>query len=738
MNQDAASPPLSGPIRLNPFLFPSETVIRFILLNVALLGVTLYAYLQIGVVVFRGSWEPTQLACLHKLQPLAPNSSDPLARLQQAELYAKEWQECTRPVVFAQGLWMLAGVAFVLGLAFILYWIFPRRILLRQRLVPLSEEDAPEIAAELHALVRQAGLPYQPRFVWNPLDTSVSGQAFGRRGSYAVALTGGLASKYYTDLPAFRAVVLHELAHLHNEDIDISYFTIAVWQAFVFLCLLPLGLALLATGLSDLLFKSLLVLYTIPLVLLVFLTRNGVLRIREYYADLRVTAWEGPSGAIDRVLSAMSPAPGSFWKRIASFHPDPAHRRQTLADPGPLFKMSFREAFSVGLATSVAIPNLVSLFNNLLDTRPDLTNTLPALFFAPLAMGITGLGAYRISFAQLVRERRPARLFHLASGLALGIMLGFIISFGGAISQYGDIESSRSPVSLGFFITGFLLTTLVAYLLLRWIAACAESWLEVADSKVALQWVSSLSIMIAVGLFTCWMMLISYPVGFGSDAGIFFPVVLSTLPLLGPLGLFTFFDLTLQYGLDILILILLQCLWLLPLAAWLFQKRGGTGSDFTWAMLAPVDSALPRWKPGPLRPPTAVLIGIAGGLGLIALFFIIRLGLRLTVAEAVRDSDNFKIYYAISQMLLSGLVQAALGGITALIVPRQGVAHGLLTIFIAGVFGVAGFLLMTILFGGSLSFDFVWNVSSISLPWGFFFGLPAVILAASLRKLRWA
>ena len=726
MSPDTASAPPGRPIHLNPFLFPSETVIRFILLNVALLGVTLYAYLQIGVVVFRDSWEPTQLACLQQVQPL----------LGQTELYIQAWKECTRSVVFAQGLWMLAGVAFVLGLAFVLYWIYPRRILFRRHLVPLLEEDAPEIAAELQSLVRQAGLTYRPHFVWNPLDTSVSGQAFGRRGSYAVALTGGLASRYYTDLPGFRAIILHELAHLRNEDVDITYFTLAVWQAFVFLCLLPLGLALLSTGLSDFLFKSLLVLYAIPLVLLVFLTRNGVLRIREHYADLRVSVWEGISSAIDRVLSAMAPTRGSFWERVGSFHPSPAHRRQTLADPGRLLKMSFWEAFGVGLAASVAIPNLVSLFSNLLNTPPDLTNTLPALFFAPLAMGITGLGAYRISFAHLVRNQRPPRLFPLASGLALGIMLGFVISFGAVISQYGDIESSRSPVSLGFFITGFLLTTLVAYLLLCWIAACAEAWLGVADSQVALRWVSSLSIIVAVGLFTCWMMLISYPVGFGSDAGIFFPVILSTLPLLGPLSLFGFFDLTVYYGLGILILILLQCLWLLPLAAWLFQERGEAEPDLTWALLPPVNLALPRWKPGPLRPPTAVLIGVVGGLGLIALFFIIRLGLRLIVDEAVRDSDSFKLVYAISQMLLSGLVQAALGGITALIVPRQSIAHGLLTIFIAGLIGVPGFLLVHILFGGSLDLDFVWNVLSTSLPWGFFFGLPTVILAASLRKLR--
>jgi hypothetical protein len=38
-----------------------------------------------------------------------------------------------------------------------------------------------------------------------------------------VALGGGLVTQFYSDRPRFRAVVLHELAHLRNADVDKIY-----------------------------------------------------------------------------------------------------------------------------------------------------------------------------------------------------------------------------------------------------------------------------------------------------------------------------------------------------------------------------------------------------------------------------------------------------------------------------------------------------------------------------------
>ena len=50
-------------------------------------------------------------------------------------------------------------------------------------------------------------------------------------------------TQFYTDQPAFRAVLLHELAHLRNGDVDKTYLTLAIWRAFVAGALIPFALS---------------------------------------------------------------------------------------------------------------------------------------------------------------------------------------------------------------------------------------------------------------------------------------------------------------------------------------------------------------------------------------------------------------------------------------------------------------------------------------------------------------
>ena len=44
----------------------------------------------------------------------------------------------------------------------------------------------------------------------------------------------------YTDPEAVRAIVLHELSHIRNRDVDQTYFTMALWYAFLLVAVIPL------------------------------------------------------------------------------------------------------------------------------------------------------------------------------------------------------------------------------------------------------------------------------------------------------------------------------------------------------------------------------------------------------------------------------------------------------------------------------------------------------------------
>ena len=76
------------------------------------------------------------------------------------------------------------------------------------------------------------------------MDQSVGGQAFGYRGAYAVALSGGLVRQFYRQRSVFRGVVLHELAHIHNGDVDKTYFALALAAAFVVVALAPFAVSI--------------------------------------------------------------------------------------------------------------------------------------------------------------------------------------------------------------------------------------------------------------------------------------------------------------------------------------------------------------------------------------------------------------------------------------------------------------------------------------------------------------
>ena len=111
--------------------------------------------------------------------------------------------------------------------------------------------------------------------------------AFGHLGRKYVKLGAGLVTRFRTDPPAFRAVVLHELAHLRNKDVDKSWFSVALLLGFAMLVLLPLAASFFFGGYDFNLIWRMLV-----LVALVIVAGMGVVRAREFDADARVCQWK--------------------------------------------------------------------------------------------------------------------------------------------------------------------------------------------------------------------------------------------------------------------------------------------------------------------------------------------------------------------------------------------------------------------------------------------------------------
>jgi Zn-dependent protease with chaperone function len=321
--------------RLNPFCLPSDTGCRFALLIVTVFGSGLFVYNALALHKLSVQAYQRCLAFEPSAAELSGSAGRPLELKDPSVLVAKSqaFAACIRGVERSSAIWMLGGIAVLFLATLFIVWFIPAVKTRRSRLVPFSPEDAPDVVASLESMSREAGLTPPPRFLWNPLNTASTGLAFGRPGDPCVALTGGLVTQFYTDQAAFRAVMLHELAHIRNGDVNKTYFAVATWYAFLAVALGPFLVAMSWDFLSGQLWRVLV------LAILVYLSRTAVLRIRETYADVRASVWDTPGGALRRVIAALLPPKENLWQKWLRVHPTSAERSSALDNTENLFKI---------------------------------------------------------------------------------------------------------------------------------------------------------------------------------------------------------------------------------------------------------------------------------------------------------------------------------------------------------------------------------------------------------------
>ncbi|TJZ44537.1 hypothetical protein FCH28_29815 [Streptomyces piniterrae] len=315
----------------------------------------------------------------------------------------------------------------LLAVAGLVYWWLPKVRDRWRRTLPIEEVDADgALREELAALRDRTGIRSDLRFRVDPKRMTSGAGVYGRTGVYTVCLHAGLLARRGTDPEGFRAVVLHELAHVHNRDVDYAYASTALWRVFVLFALLPnfvmtgrvLAIALFGDvdspfwpGAATVLVYP--VLSGLLLVGLVHLARADLLRRRELHADLQAVAWGAhpaswqrpdPSGAVAPLLHRLT--------ALLRTHPGWAERSRVLADSTGLFRASPLEMLLTGASAW--------LLFHALGTIPGLSGDsdsvwLTTLFVAPVLCIALGLS--------VVRTSRVAG-GHVESGALAGLWLG--------------------------------------------------------------------------------------------------------------------------------------------------------------------------------------------------------------------------------------------------------------------------------------------------------------------------
>lgn len=400
---------------------------------------------------------------------VSANASFVQSRRQPAAL-----EECTAR--FAQDFTAVSvGVGFVaLAAAFAVYRLLPLWRTRRTRVVPLDVVDVHgRLRPLLDELVSVAGLDRKPRFVVDPASRATGAVAFGRPRRPVIRLDGGLVVTADREQERFRAVVLHELAHLHHKDIGITYATVALWRVFLVLVLLPWT----AVGLDILLLRGSAEVRGMYapfnthaqvlgglLVLAVYLSRLEILRHREIYADLMAVRWG--ASAQPWQDSALRRHAGKGWRKpfvwfaaLWHTHPSPALRSASLADPRALFALRALPLLLTGLAADILVWHLGALLYRFL--------WLGAVLVAGLVVGIGGVALWRAVLYALRAGRGVPSGWSAGLWLGLGVVVGELTGPRAAMNQWLPAH----PEALLILVAALVL-------LMTWTAQNAEWWLR--------------------------------------------------------------------------------------------------------------------------------------------------------------------------------------------------------------------------------------------------------------------
>ncbi|MFI0220422.1 M48 family metalloprotease [Streptomyces lydicus] len=386
--------------------------------------------------------------------------------------------------------------------AAVLVWAIPAWKARRGRVVPLDAVDGDgAVRGALTELATAAGLERVPQVVVDPAAASTGAVVFGSNRRPVVCLHGGLLVRARTDPEGFRAVLLHEFAHIRNGDVTLTYLTVALWRAFLGLVLLPyVALMLTLTvwmALFDLevraplspetmagldsfwpLLARLLGLAAV-LVLLVHLARADVLRSREIHADLTAVRW----GAAPHHWAVHAAGPGTVAvprgvvRRLrASFtellrtHPRWDLRQEALADPAELFGVRALPMFLTGVVAPVI--NAQVWFYNGPRSIP-LLEEASWVVTAALVAGVAGVALWRAAAHAVLTGRREP------SGVRAGLWLGAGMTTGELVAYQSGTNTwlSGNPVML-------LLPFAAGAAFSWWTAQCARLWTRVRPRRI--------------------------------------------------------------------------------------------------------------------------------------------------------------------------------------------------------------------------------------------------------------
>ncbi|WP_246157579.1 M48 family metalloprotease [Catellatospora sichuanensis] len=396
-------------MRPDPFALPSATGARFALLMLSTVVGSVLVYLWPAGMAggrFRGPLAVDRVGCVNDARRgvLAVDGT----------ALTERFGDCVDQAYLSAVGRIALMVALLLAVAVAAYLAAPWLVRRRGPVVPLDAlGGAP--ADRVREVLAEAGQPVHVDVA--ALGSATGARAYGRLGRYRLLLDAGLLARGARDPRALRGVLFHELAHVRNRDIDITYLTLALWWAFLLAAALP---ALLYAAVEPKMITE--VWWRVGLFLLVlWLARTAVLRSREYYADARAAAANGDPDSLE---AALADRPRRWW-RLLSNHPDGPDRVAALRGEPVLFRVGAGEALGAGLLLGYAYPLLSFLLSNLMPGTAFVRDWVVGLVLGACAAAALAGSAWRaVQHALAEQADRAPATWRAALALTAGVLAG--------------------------------------------------------------------------------------------------------------------------------------------------------------------------------------------------------------------------------------------------------------------------------------------------------------------------
>ncbi|MET0423311.1 MAG: M48 family metalloprotease [Actinoplanes sp.] len=373
-----------------------------------------------------------------------------------------DWYDgCIRQASVRLGLVVGIMLAALVVVSFVLYLVMPGRI--ARRYVPLTG------AAHLLDTVRREAPRRRPVELLVDMTNSVhGGRAFGCLGRYRIVLDVGELHSGRAD-----AILAHELAHLRNRDIDMTYLAIAVWWGFLAAVAVPF-LAVAASApeqLRDLSWRLALLLG------LLWVIRASVLRTRELYADVR--AGQGMADQeqlVTAIETRNTKTEGRFGTAFRN-HPRVIDRVATIRDGTRLFRLDPIVAAATGTLIGLGLPPALYVILLFEPDDHEIDSWLVGLTFGGLAASVLSGLIWRATLRSLADGSRLRRTWPTALAFAGGLLAGQAMTPNlPAVGSWLTVLRASPLVAL----TAAALLTLGCFGYVRWTAFCAAAWLPAA------------------------------------------------------------------------------------------------------------------------------------------------------------------------------------------------------------------------------------------------------------------